>query len=46
VLEICEVFFKRELKNKDDNLILEIMLYLIEFYKFLLGFFNLHAYIN
>ena len=38
VLEICHEFFKNNYQEKKDSLIIEIVLYLVNYFKFLMNF--------
>jgi len=46
VLEICITAFGINLEAKEDPLILEILLYQIDFFKFMMNFGQLHGLLN
>lgn len=46
VLEICDTVFKLKCEEKDDALVLEILLYQIDFFKFMMNFGQLHKFLS
>jgi hypothetical protein len=43
VLNQCIQFLKNNYKEKNDTLVLEILLYIIDYFRFLMNFQNLHT---
>ena len=46
VLALLDEFFQKNYKETQDKLVMEALLYLVDFFKFMLNSPHLHSYIN